>query len=183
MTTSDNTFISLINAHDISGYKELYLRYYKALVIHAESIVGDILTAEDIVENVVVTLWNSNKTFEGIKPFEAFLYRAVHNMALNEQKHIAVVNNYEQSIMTQHPVTDDEYDEEYELMIVRLMESVDDLPSRMREIINKSMQGMTTKQIAEHLQISIETVKTHKKRALKMLREEFNTSHRAKKQN
>jgi len=43
----------------------------------------------------------------------------------------------------------------------------------MKEVVNKSMQGFTAKQIAEHLQLSVETVKTHKKRALKMLREAF----------
>ncbi|MBO4664299.1 MAG: RNA polymerase sigma-70 factor [Bacteroidaceae bacterium] len=173
MDNSGNILISLINAHDISGYKELYHRYYKALVMHAEGIVGDILMAEDIVENVVVVLWNSNKTFDDIKSFEAYLYRAVHNMAMNELKHSAIVNSYEQNVMTSSHEAMDEYDEEYELQIVKLMEYVDELPERMREVINKSMQGMTAKQIAEHLKISVETVKTHKKRALKMLREAF----------
>ncbi len=173
MVTSDNSFISLINAHDMSGYKELYHRYYKALVMHAESIVGEILMAEDIVENVIVTIWNSNKTFEDTKALEAYLYRAVHNMAMNELKHSAIVNSYEQNMMSSCHEAMDEYDEEYELQIVRLMEYVDGLPERMREVIHKSMQGMTAKQIAEHLHLSVETVKTHKKRALKMLRENF----------
>jgi len=173
LDTSDNKFLALINAHDMSGYKELYQRYYKPLAIHAECLVGDILIAEDIVENVIVALWNSNKTFDNIKSFESYLYRSVHNMALNEQKHNAVVNDYEKNVISLHPETDEEYDEEYDLMIVRLMEYVDELPDRMKEVVNKSMQGFTAKQIAEHLQLSVETVKTHKKRALKMLREAF----------
>lgn len=173
MDISDSIFITLINAHDMSGYKELYHRYYKALVMHAEGIVGEILMAEDIVENVIVTIWNSNKTFDDTKALEAYLYRAVHNMAMNELKHNAVISSYEQNMMLSCHEAMDEYDEEYELQIVKLMEYVDELPERMQEVINKSMQGMTAKQIAEHLHLSVETVKTHKKRALKMLREAF----------
>ncbi len=157
----------------MDGYKALYQRYYKALVIHAEDIVGDVLIAEDIVENVIIVLWNSDKTFTDIKSFEAYLYRAVHNMSINEKKHNIVVNNYEQKILTNTKEYDDDYDEEYELRIVQLMKYIDELPIRMREIINKSLQGMTSKQIADHLNISIETVKTHKKRALKILRNAF----------
>jgi RNA polymerase sigma-70 factor (ECF subfamily) len=173
LNTSDDNLITLINAHEIVGYKEIYQRYYKALVMHAEGIVGDILIAEDVVENVVVALFHSNKTFDDIKSFESYLYRAVHNMALNELKHNTIIRNYEQNTIIHNNEAQEEYDEEYELKIVQLMKYVDELPERMREVINKSMQGMTAKQIAEHLNISVETVKTHKKRALKMLRESF----------
>jgi len=171
---SDKKFLALINAHDISGYKALYQRYYKPLAMHAEGIVGDILIAEDIVENVVVALWNGNMTFSDIKSFEAYLYRSVNNLAINERKHSNVVNAYEQHVISMGQSESDEYDEEYEIMLVNLMKHIDSLPQRMKDIANKSLQGMTSKEIAENLNISVETVKTHRKRALKMLRQFMN---------
>lgn len=162
-----------INTHDIVGYNELYHRYYKFLVMYADGIVGDMHMAEDIVENVIVALWKGDKTFDDVKSFESYVIRATHNMSVNELKRRDVENRFVDNVVALHSELHESYDDEYDQLLVRLIEYVDSLPDKMRDVINKSLEGMTSKQIAENMSISVETVKTHRKRALRILREAF----------
>jgi RNA polymerase sigma-70 factor (ECF subfamily) len=47
---------------------------------------------------------------------------------------------------------------------------IDELPSEQRKVIRLSIDGLSVNEIAEKLGISVNTVKTHKKRSFKQLR-------------
>jgi RNA polymerase sigma-70 factor (ECF subfamily) len=56
----------------------------------------------------------------------------------------------------------------------RLLTMIDLLPTRQREVFLMHMDGARNKEIAEKLNISVNTVKIQKKRALATLRQKLN---------
>jgi RNA polymerase sigma-70 factor (ECF subfamily) len=54
-----------------------------------------------------------------------------------------------------------------------LEEAVEKLPSQTKEVIKRSMKGMTVQQVADSLEISVNTVKTLKSRAYRILKDSY----------
>jgi RNA polymerase sigma-70 factor (ECF subfamily) len=169
--TSD--FISRLNAHDLAAFKSAYERYYKPLALYALQFVGNESEAEDIVQDVMVTFWQRNETFKDLKSFETYLYRCVKFKSLNIIKHNGIVQRYleENESVTE---TDQEADQFLEELYMELFHAIDQLPPRCRETMLMSLEGKSNADIAASLQLSIETVKTHRKRALSLLRRTLN---------
>ena len=62
----------------------LFERYYRPLVVFAESYLHDLQSAEDLVQEQMVKLW-SKQTFAGIVPeaLGTFLFTVVKNACIN----------------------------------------------------------------------------------------------------
>ena len=116
-----------------------------------------------------IPLQNYGK-LEMIFQVKAFLYTAVRNKALNELEHSKVVFEYAQKVIEKkkdsffHDAVVEE--ETYRI----LAEAIDKLPDQMRAIMRLAMEGKKNAEIAEQLNVSVETVHTLKKIAYKKLR-------------
>lgn len=166
-----------INRMDSSAFRLLYSVFYKVLVEFACKYVADISAAEDIVQEVFATLWEHKRNFLTPESVKAFFYSSVHNASLNWLKHQNVVNGYAQQTSLDHgrasiPVGDEIFDEE---VYRQLFAAIDALPSRQREVFLLQMEGKSNAEIAEKLNIAIETVKTHKKRGMAYLHKHVST--------
>ena len=96
----------------------------------------------------------------------------MQNRCLDYLKHKAVENRYVAYSLANR---DDESEREYNLMreeIYReLYIAVKELPDRCRQVFELHLQGKKNEEIAELLSLSVETVKTHKKNAVRFLKE------------
>ena len=133
--------------------------------------------AEDIVQELFSVLWERRPLFGSISQFSTYLYNTVHNSALNHLRHQNVQNNYRQSIvdhLQEFMLVDDTSDIFNKEEIYRqLFAAIDELPPRQREVFLLCMEGRKNKEIAEQLDISAETVKVQKRRAIAQLRGKF----------
>ena len=62
----------------------------------------------------------------------------------------------------------------------RLFKVIDSMPPRQRAVFVAAMEGKSNKEIALELGVSVDTVKTQKKRGMKTLREEMSDGRMAK---
>ena len=53
----DDVIHKLLTANDPQGIELLFRRYYRPLVLRADSILNDIPASEDIVQNFFITFW------------------------------------------------------------------------------------------------------------------------------
>ena len=154
----------------------LYDHYYSALVSYAMQKVN-IGTAEDIVQELFSSLWKRRPSFASLASLKAYLYNSVHNAIANSIRHSVVHDNYAQEFKKdQMPfvVTDDGHESFFTEEIYRqLFMAIDQLPKRQREIFLMSMEGKKNREIAEALDISAETVKVQKRRAIAALRQKL----------
>ena len=174
MTDRENLFLKRINGRQKSAYQMLYSDYYAILVVYACNFVRQQEIAEDIVQELFITMWEKEISFLSFASFKAYLYNSVRNMALNYLKHQDVEEKYIEYIQESYGEVDESEinDEEVYRLLFKV---VDELPARCREIFLMYMDGKKNDQIADILNLSVETVKTQKKRAVKHIRERLGT--------
>lgn len=166
----DKGFLELLNAHDLSAFETLYQKYYRTLTLFAYDIIGRQSEAEDVVQDVIVAIWLKEDTFESLKNFEAYLYNAVKFKSINVLKRKNLAKQYADEVISTKDFAEPFSTEE---LYVELFKAIDKLPKRCREVMLLGVEGKSNAEIAKELQLSIETVKTHRKRALSILRETF----------
>ena len=154
----------------------LYDKFYRALVSYGCQFVEKEI-AEDIVQELFAVLWERQPQFKSMAQLTSYFYTTVHNAVINHLRHQNVHDNYRQSIvdnLQEFMLVDDMSDVFNKEEIYRqLFLAIDKLPPRQREIFLLCMDGKKNREIAEQLQISAETVKVQKRRAISHLREQL----------
>ena len=168
VTETSYTLISIrLNEQE---FHNIFDKYYVALCLFANQYTENEETSADIVQDSFAKLWQIRNDFFYLHQVKAFLYTAVRNKALNELEHSKVVFEYAQKIIEKkkdsffHDAVVEE--ETYRI----LAEAIDKLPNQMKAIMQLAMEGKKKAEIAERLNVSVETVHTLKKMAYKKLR-------------
>ncbi|WP_339916909.1 RNA polymerase sigma-70 factor [Yeosuana marina] len=167
MVTEDNKISK-------SDLKRIFDTYYEALVQYANRFLYPKDECEDLVQDVFVGLWEKENAFPDEISLKVYLYKTVRNKCYNVIKHNKVKNKYAESIV--ESLEDDNLflKQILEEEIVRqLYQAIEVLPQRKKEIIKLSLKGLKNTEIAEELQIKLQTVKTLKSQSYKILREQF----------
>jgi RNA polymerase sigma-70 factor (ECF subfamily) len=159
---------------DDEAFREIYNQYYTRLCFFASRLLPGCSETDDIVQEVFLKLWIKWEDIYDPKSIKAFLYISVKNSCLNSHKHKKVVRKYyklnnvepEEDVIASHIV---------EAEVLQLVHrKLEKMPQGCRNVMQLSyFQGMKDKDIAERLNVSINTVKTQKKRGLSLLRIAF----------
>ena len=166
-------FIEQINGKHIAAFRELFCVFYRYLVLYAMRYVRQQEVAEDVVQEVFVAIWESDKEYNSYHGFRAFLYDSVKNKCLNHLKHEEVERRHAEIMMQEQEEDDEDYRLMREEMYRELHRVVAQLPDRCRAVFELHLEGKKNEEIAQALTLSIETVKTQKKKAMHFLREQL----------
>lgn len=171
MTGKDQVFISQINSKKIPAFKELFDMYYNSLVLFAVKYVKRQDAAEDIVQELLVYIWERGPSFSSFIGLKTFLYTSVRNNCMDYLKHKNVEQRYATSFSSNSD--NDDLDDKVmkEELYRMLVEAINKLPRRCRKVFELHMCNKKNKEIAQELQLSVLTVKTQKKRAVHHLKE------------
>lgn len=172
----DITDISRLVEWDETSFHWLYREYYKSLVAYAMHFIDDAQGSEDIVEELFVHIYDTRQTFASFQTLRKYLYGSVYHRCIDYLRHSKTVNLFAQGTTPQGEATTEDDDEESfrEEFYRRLFKVIDSMPPRQRAVFVAAMEGKSNKEIATELGISIDTVKTQKKRGMKTLRAEMN---------
>lgn len=176
-------FVTRVNGKCPAAWEELYVRYYRALCSYSASLTGDAAAAEDLVQELLLKLWQSDRVFSVLPELTAYLYRSVYHNSLAHRRDSANRTSLLRSLHERRvrdgispPHIDPEADMEQlagivgEEVIRRLYSDIGALPAEQRRIIRLSIAGLKGAEIASRLGISINTVKTQKYRGYRSLR-------------
>lgn len=170
----DKISIEQLNKKDIDAFHILYTKYYKALVLYSIQFLGSIDIAEDIVQDLFSSLWETNNEIQSIITLQNYLYTSVRNSSLDYLKHKHVQDKYIKYALSEMQEQSNNYEDEEDFheeeVYRRIFDTINELPARCREVFLLYMKGKKNEEIATSLKISAETVKTQKKRAMKVLR-------------
>lgn len=179
MSSKDDFIVAGVNRKDQKVWADFYDRYYAALCSYVAKILIDSDGVEDLVQEVFISVWEGKRTFSDGKELTNYLYRACYNNTLlyirNNQIHDTILNSLASG--------DDLEDEEAvyaltvkEEVIRQLYLYIEELPTEQRRIILLRIEGYSWDEIAERLEVSINTIKTQKNRSYKFLRERLGHS-------
>lgn len=159
-------------------YKRLYLQYVGDLIFFARKYV-DYQTAEDIVHDLFLKIWDSKSTVVAEQNIKNYLLTMVKNACLDNLKRQTVTDTFVQKTIRQLQIDelllytslhDTGADENIE--IEKIYANIEKLPQKRKEVFEKAyLDEKKSSDIAEELNISVRTVETHIYKALKFIRE------------
>jgi RNA polymerase sigma-70 factor (ECF subfamily) len=163
-----------IQQGDKETFEKMFHEYYHGLCQFANRFLGDVDESEEVVQDTFVKLWQSRDQLTINHSLKSYLYQSVRNKCLNNLKHGAVVREH-QAYSKIHSSSEIHQDTMITTELEnRIKESVNLLPpERKRVFLMSREEGLSYKEIALTLNISIKTVENQMGRALKFLREEL----------
>ncbi|WP_176719400.1 RNA polymerase sigma factor [Rhodohalobacter halophilus] len=166
--------VQKLNRGDESAFEELYLNYRARAFGLVHRYLKDSDLTEDVIQDVFVKIWNYRSEIDSEKSFEALLFTFLKNHTLNviKMNKRRVLRNFEYlSLNKRRKVLPDEKVYQFQLEEI-IEEALKKLPKNKRVIFElKRFEGLSNREIAEKLDISIHTVKSQFYRANKILQE------------
>ena len=160
----------LING-DEKVFKSLFDYSYVGMVQRAVYYTNDLDTAEDIVQEVFMRLWEKREELRGIQNIQGYLLFSIRNKCLNLLEHQQVMDKYRQYCLLQEAQDDED---EPETFIEEVGNLLNKLPEKRRKVLEMSvLESKSYAEIADALRISLNTVKDHVKKAYAFLRVEM----------
>jgi RNA polymerase sigma-70 factor (family 1) len=170
---SDHELTTLLNESDERAFCEIYMRYHSLLLIYVNKKLLNKQESEDIIQEVMTSLWKNRFDFYIQTSLASYLYTAARNRCLDVFAHRKVESKYITSLQNfiQENVNRTDYLIRENDLKALIAKEVALLPPKMREIFLLSRsQSMSHREIADILAISEHTVSTQIKRALRRLR-------------
>ena len=177
----DETLIRRIKQGDEKAFDAVYREYYPLMCRFALQLLRSPELAEEVVDDVFFALWNQRSEID-IRSLKAYLLKAVRNKSLNEMNSLA----HRRRQMTGRIDTHDRLDfrsslcdaeHPLEQLLCKETEAqfrriVDSLPEESRRVfMMQRMEGKKYAEIAMELGISVNTVKYHMKKTIRLLSE------------
>lgn len=176
--SDDSEFLRKMQDGDDSALEYFMHRYMDLLYYRALGIVHDPMVAEDIVQEGFIHLWDQRKKLWEASSVPAYLTRLVQNASINYLEHKSIRQRYADNFPKDIKDGEDGPDLDVEKMDElrkRLNDFIQTLPDKCREtFVLACVEGLKYWEVAERLDVSVNTVKSQIKRAYSKLRKEFN---------
>ena len=165
--------IKEFHAGNSLAFREIFNLYYHPLCSYAYRYVQDDMMTDDFVQDAFLNVWERRGEFNALAPIRAFLYLNVRNACLNWLKHLGVRQRNELEFASFLQEGQEEGFIIEDAVHARLYEAIGELSGRARDMVLMTLDGVSNPEIASMLGVSLNTVKTVKLRAYKVLREKL----------
>ncbi|MGQ1785533.1 MULTISPECIES: RNA polymerase sigma-70 factor [unclassified Saccharicrinis] len=161
--------IQKIAKGDINVFQQFFEAFYPSLCKFCFDFLKSTDVAADIAQDAMIKFWRNRETQKSIKQAKVYLYTIARNDCINQIKHNQVVEEHQFKYSENTTFILNSYIEDEVFDI--LESAVSKLPGQSQNIIRLALKGLKNNEIAEELDITVNTVKTLKKSAYKSLRE------------
>lgn len=169
----DRLIMNLFRTEPQKAFALLFEIYHKPLCLYAVQLTDSFDEAEDIVQDLFISLWEKKSYLNITVNLRGYLFLAVRNntyLLLRKKNLVSMEEILNVEIDTAEDFFD--YDEEYlREKEIEVMKELKKLPRQELAVIKAVvMENKKHKAAATELGISVNTLKTHLSRAMKRLR-------------
>lgn len=168
-----------IRAGDEAALDELARLFYPRLTDYAATITGDSAAALDVVQDVLLGLWQNRGTLAPTTTLRAYLFRAVRNRAINDRRNTLrrpgsdtgtpSTDTRAEFLPGDSPAPDSHL--QYRALIADYHKAIRALPERRQAVYRLvRLYGMSYSETASILSVSENTVRTQMSDALREIR-------------
>jgi len=176
MAEEDKRYVTALKNGDYEAFDILFRKYTGRIYAFTLGITRQRFASEEIIQIVFLKVWENRQRIDEHLSFKSFLFSVAYHEIISwirkekseKRKIVGFLSSFNDS------------SEETEVKIeFRNLEQITNLiienfPEKRREIFKLSReQGLTNKEIAQQLNISVKTVEGHMTAALKVLREKL----------
>jgi RNA polymerase sigma-70 factor (ECF subfamily) len=172
MYKKEKDTLNLLKKGDKKGLKEVFELLYNPLCLYSHKFVGNMPAAEDLVQEVFISFWEDEKYLNINSNLGAYLYRTVKNQSLNyirdNKLKLSDWQKEYDEIFFDEKENVDPYAKEN--ILKKVHEAINQLPPGSRNVFQSIViGGLSYNEAAEKYDISVNTIKTQLKRAIKLL--------------
>ncbi len=153
------------------NFDDLFRYNYRPLCLYALHYLQDIDLSEDIVQESYTALWEKLQEGVHVVNRKSYLYMMVRNRCLDHLRKKGIPTESLKPYDT-YGIIDDDDAQERSQTEAKLWTAIDFLPEKCREVfILSKRDGLKYEEIAEELNLSVNTVRNQISKALKVLKE------------
>ena len=170
---SDELLVAEIKKDNEEAFKSLYDRYSRKIYYFSFRYLGSKEETEELLQSIFINIWQHRRSLDATRPVKDYIYRSAVNYIANYLKKKAVRTRFNESEIHKGEI---QSNHTYEQVLLHDLESlinsiVETLPSQQQKIFRLSRyEGLTHKEIASKLSLSVRTVENQMYRVLKVLR-------------
>jgi RNA polymerase sigma-70 factor, ECF subfamily len=167
---------------DLKAFEKIYKDTFRPLCFYTFQLTKDQFLSEEIVQEVLLKIWNERAIIIINGSIKSYLYQAVHNLSINK-----LIQQNTRKFSVNKPTTSELWqlianNYEYNAFLVEKLEAIDtekiidnavnELPEQCRKIFLLSKyEDKPNDEIATALNISVNTVRTQLYRALEKIKD------------
>lgn len=168
-------WVADVRTGDKAAFRRIFEKYYEALLCFACRYAHTNADAEEAVHDVFLWVWDKRESWSVEGKLKTYLYRAVKYQCIDLHRRKTTGEKYLEEHLQYQKSDAHFYEPQFEFdqenFECHVRKAVEELPGRARLIYKLSRtDGLTYKEIAEVLEISIKTVESQMSRALGILR-------------
>lgn len=171
---TDEQLVGRLKSGDKLAFAQVHERYYPLLYNFSYKKNIDTEEIKDIIQEVFIKLWQSRESTNIITSLQSYLFKSVSNKMMDLFRHIKVKQEHVESLqnmMNCYDFSGTDYSIREKDMEKLIFLEIEALPERMREVMTlRRNLDLSNKEIGIQLGITEQTVETHAKRALRVLR-------------
>ena len=174
MNEKEKILVIRLKNNDKIAFEKIFNKYSERIYYFSYRYLKNKEESEEITQEVFVRLWNRRFDLKPELSFNSYLFMITKNAVIDllrkRQKETSIDENYKIFNNDQESQPDDKL--EYKELNKVVESSIEELPFKRKQIFLMSREkGFTYKQIAAKLNISIKTVESHMRLALRQLKE------------
>jgi RNA polymerase sigma-70 factor (family 1) len=173
---SDEELMQEIKADNMFAFDILYKKYSNRLYKFGYSIIKSQEETENLIQDVFLSLWENRNKVVKDSSIKSFLFTIAYNSAISILRKKIKESAFIEHLMSLQEINVEpvNVELEYNDLTKKLDEIINELPQRQKEVyMLHKVEGLKYSEIAERLNISVNTIETHMSRALKTIREKL----------
>ncbi|WP_276369404.1 RNA polymerase sigma-70 factor [Chryseolinea sp. H1M3-3] len=171
MLTHDR-IIQEIREGNKESFQRVFHKYYEGLCQYAFTILRDMDDSEDVVQSMFIKIWEKRESLIITHTLKGYLFKAVYHQCVNQIDHRAVRTKFQEISLVEKPNEVQQPEVFPNELEERVIAAINTLPPQCRTIFMMSRyKEMRYVEIANALNLSINTIENQMSKALRILRE------------
>ncbi|GAB3502857.1 RNA polymerase sigma-70 factor [Emticicia fontis] len=169
----DDILVKLMSLGDKEAFGEIYRRYWRKLFQKAHRKIYAKEEVEELVQDLFVTLWEKRAT-QKIQTLEPYLFTALKYQIITHIKKQVLEEKFVAYATTESDEEENSLEEKiaYDDLTQSIEQAIEQLPEKTQHIFRLNrLEGKSTKEIVEILNIPERTVEYHISQSLRFMRE------------